>query len=233
MRIISDFRDYYDYVQTYSQSSDHKRLYIRKTQELKQNSIEYHQIINFIKKHEIFNIFINMNCSVRILCFCGRIYPQFVFKVYKVPNTHAFGYYDDIICYSISEIDSVVSQYFCDPRNSRKTEKYSFIRKSIVQYIQDIKKIKDFSIFRICSTPIISIDKNYNSYNVFLNPSLKEFKFHSIMDPYAVYQELQMFFSNYLIQEKEIITLSDESEIVKKGFDLKDSFRNTKNRLKK
>jgi len=59
-----------------------------------------------------------------------------------------------------------------------------------------------------------------------INPILRDWGFHTVIDPFTAFQEIQMFISGVLGgSEKETINLSDKNKIVEHGFDPKWSFR--------
>lgn len=66
--------------------------------------------------------------------------------------------------------------------------------------------------------------------NGILNPCLKDFGFERIKDGFSVFQDLSMYLANILIEQKPVATVDDKHRIEKHGFDLRESFRNTKRR---
>jgi hypothetical protein len=63
-----------------------------------------------------------------------------------------------------------------------------------------------------------------------LNPRLEDLGFDRIRDPFSAFQDISMYLSNILIEQKPTATINDKYRIPQHGFDLKESFRNTKRR---
>jgi hypothetical protein len=66
--------------------------------------------------------------------------------------------------------------------------------------------------------------------NGVLNPNLKEIGFDRIKDAYTAFQDISMYLSNILIEQKPVEKIDDKHRIEQHGFDLKESFRKTKTR---
>lgn len=63
-----------------------------------------------------------------------------------------------------------------------------------------------------------------------LNPKLKDYGFERIKDSFTAFQEISMYLSNILVEQKEIAQVEDKYRIEQHGFDLKKSFRKEKNK---
>jgi hypothetical protein len=64
-----------------------------------------------------------------------------------------------------------------------------------------------------------------------LNPSLSNYQWYKWMDAYQCFQEIQSFISGVLGKAETILPeTSNQTKIVKAGFDLKKSFRKPKNK---
>lgn len=62
--------------------------------------------------------------------------------------------------------------------------------------------------------------------HVMLNPSLAAFHMQSVIDPYQAWQDISMFIGGVMPgRQSPMVQLTDESRIVKAGFDTKYSFR--------
>lgn len=64
------------------------------------------------------------------------------------------------------------------------------------------------------------------------NCQLRQYDMHTQMDPYTIYQELQMWMGNLAEPRKPIPEVSNSDMIEAKGFDLKYSFRKAKSKKK-
>jgi hypothetical protein len=62
-----------------------------------------------------------------------------------------------------------------------------------------------------------------------VNPNLNNYKFYKVQDAFSAFQFIQTYISGVLgTKENDIIEVSNESKILKAGFDLKTSFRKDK-----
>lgn len=66
--------------------------------------------------------------------------------------------------------------------------------------------------------------------NGVVNPRLKDYQFDRIKDSNAAFQEISMYLANILVEQKQLPIIEDRYRIEQHGFDLKKSFKNTKNR---
>ena len=66
--------------------------------------------------------------------------------------------------------------------------------------------------------------------NGILNPRLTDYGFERKLDAIAAFQEISMYLANILVEQKEVAIIEDKFRIEQHGFDLKESFRNQKNR---
>ena len=69
-----------------------------------------------------------------------------------------------------------------------------------------------------------------NETNVIANPRLKDYQFERIKDSTTAFQEISMYLANILVEQKPVAEVEDKYRVEQHGFDLKDSFRNTKQR---
>lgn len=66
--------------------------------------------------------------------------------------------------------------------------------------------------------------------NGLLNPVLKDLGFDRIKEAFGTFQEISIYLANILVEQKTIDSVDDKHRIQQHGFDLKESFRNTKKR---
>lgn len=96
-------------------------------------------------------------------------------------------------------------------------------------YLDVIDAPKDKRLNDIHNHPIL-IDRAYfyntkDTNNVVINPILKDYQMHKVFDA----ETMWIMISNWLSKEKEIEdNRTDKEKIIGKGFDYKHSFRNTK-----
>jgi len=98
------------------------------------------------------------------------------------------------------------------------------------QFFEDWSGQND-ALFRELQIPIWVMTFNCGSKkNGIANPKLKDYQFERIKDSTTAFQEISMYLANILVEQKEVAVIEDKFRIEQHGFDLKDSFRNTKNR---
>lgn len=221
MRIISDFKDYYDCGQQYG--FDPKLIYNRKIEHI---DVEFN--ISGWFRH----------CSeLVIIGFCGKLYPVILIKTryQNIPET----------CYSIEDVDEFahtylskkdLGEYYTDYFN-----RFSYNEFGCRKYYEYLfSKVKDFaplhSLFIEHHTPIFSIIRSKKTslthgkfvYTLSLNIKLKDFYFYRVFDSYSAYQELSMYYGGVLGGIKEVVPdVPDKLLVEAKGFD-KYSFRKEK-----
>jgi hypothetical protein len=102
--------------------------------------------------------------------------------------------------------------------------------KRLLQFIGDIERnnTKWFNvIYDKYKVPVFYYSRERKE--LILNPVLNHLQFYRVLDAYQAYQELSVFLSNVSLPEKIIPTISNNDMIEAKGFDLKSSFRKSKN----
>jgi hypothetical protein len=215
MRLHTDFHDYYDNAIGYG--IDDNVHYNRFTKE-----IEIH-----IKSQFDFPRHRNTN----LLGFCGQIYP--FIKLTKFDRRY------DLYDYSWKDYKVVESfcAYSFEEYKSKKSEWKDFTDAfEYVDYSREIK-LKQFfidwdyqsdKIFLEHKVPIWIIKLDEAQNNGILNPKLKDYGFDRIKDSFMAFQEISMYLSNILIEQKETVSIEDKFRIEQHGFDLKKSFRKEK-----
>jgi hypothetical protein len=232
MKIISNFKDYYDSVGRYG--FDESIKYIRRTESIEVLTKDYFGPDTFhtrgwnnLGKHnKKFEAQSLHQCGIGdisgrsyILGFCGSLYKCISLETIDTFKKKLTG-----IFYDKSSLKDWVSLL--------RDSKYKILGRDIVEIfnvpIEYESRIKE--IFFKYKTPIFiltqSIIDSGGSHTLTINPSLKNFKFFQIKDPYSAFQEIQQYISGVLgVNVNPMATISNDSMIVKKGFDLKTSFR--------
>ncbi len=227
MKLITNFHDYYDTSIGYG-GINNDIIFKRKQKEIvierKNYTVDYNNYLKifdnidskyFYNYHDNYNykdkIFFNYN----ILLLCGKVYPIIEYKLN--------------FFYNFEEIKNIILE---DIKNKKiKVKNYYFNRKikNLEQFFKyNIDKEQLLKYHRFLKSPIILIKElnhNYKSIKIIVNPILKDIQFFKMIDSFQMYQELEMFISNFLIEIKPIIEVSDEVKRDKKGFDHK-SFKN-------
>lgn len=233
MRIISNFKDYYDSVQIHG--IDKTKHYIRKTITYDDESTEYTIVSNHVNKLTENKYYVNQlynSCITKyktdpnvfkynqvILFFCGKIFNIVIYKVYT----------DIVIIKNIEELhDLIISKGNKEIVNKwLKIKNYIYYFKSMKEeYIEffNIKENKQtLDLFLMFNSPCFCVD--VLNKTIITNPMLKDFKFYTTMDSFTTYQNISMYIDNFLIgPPKNLITVSDKIKIDKHGYN-KWSFR--------
>jgi hypothetical protein len=210
----TDFRDYYDHAIGFG--VDEKVHYNRFTKEVEivlktQNNWPLHH-------------------GAGLLGFCGFVYPYI--KLHKL---------NKLFSYSGEERAKVVEVCF-----AFSYEKYREKDKEWEELSHDFwhrsldTRIKQFfaewtfqsdAVFLEHKTPawVMNFSRG-KERNGIANPMLKDYQFDRIKDSNTAFQEISMYLANILVEQKEVAMIEDKYRIEQHGFDLKDSFRNQKNR---
>ena len=216
MRLHTDFHDYYDNAVGFGIDEN----------------VHYNR---FTKKVEIriklqFD-FPNHNYA-GLLGFCGEIYPFIELRKY--------GWEYD------KETDSVKSKiveryyaYNIEEYKNKKSEWYEFknLLPDYYDYSRDLDLKRFFSdwnyqsddIFIKNKVPVWTLELDRNRNESLINPRLKDYGFDRIKYSFTAFQEISMYLSNILVEQKEIAVIEDKYRIEQHGFDLKKSFRKNKN----
>lgn len=229
MRIISKHRDYYDTIQAYG--VDTTSTYIRKIEKLDSKSNETKLIYRLLFPEEHYlrrNISLHINdenfdiYDFKVIFFCGKLYPLFIFKKTIKENTRYFN------CYSIEDVDITIKKYGNKRIKSvwlNKKKKYTY---HFNRYVTKPVIEKRFNLILPTNT-LLDLHHTfevpyfiYSELNNTLefNPILKKYSFYKIHDTFTAYQEIDMFLSGILGgQSPKTIELSDSMRKAKHGFD--------------
>jgi hypothetical protein len=213
MKLYSNFHDYYDTAIGYG--IDNNVHYNRHTEEVE---------IKFNGKFPISSRFqTDCNRVTRILIgFCGELFP--VVKIEKLDNN--CGVIDCIYVYAVEEL---LLKDFQTVKQSKSNLWYfpTYTQKSLKQFLTDGRKHDD-SLFLEHKTPIWVSDLVDEYPRFILNPKLESYQFYRIKDAFTTFQEISMYLSNVLLEQKEIAAVEDKYRIEQHGFDSKTSFRKGK-----
>lgn len=166
-----------------------------------------------------------------ILGFCGFLYPFIHIRRYD--KKHEFDYVD--------EYDGrVVEEFYAFSVDDYRTTKDDWYDYSddfgfeddwrgvkLKQFFLDWSK-NDDGVFLEFRVPIWAMHFYSDGLNGILNPELKGFGFERIKDSFTAFQEISMYLANILVEQKPVAVVDDKHRIQQHGFDLKESFRNTK-----
>ena len=232
MRIISDFHDYYDCIQ--SSGQDLETIYFRKRKKVALNELPFPA---FRCKYSQSKVFFREI----IVGFCGKIYP--VLKI----NCRHYGEEDtEYFCYNVNEVDEVVrtnckkkeiaaylvrgsKKYWCEHSKYWYNEHR---RTFIEQFFNKCAEEQDaYNELFITSKSPIFVARYYSKiypkcqHSIIYNDSLQKIQFVRLFDPYMAFQEIYSYISNIAQPLKPIPDISDRDMLEAKGFDKKWSFR--------
>ena len=239
MRLISNFKDYYDGVQVLG-GHDDTLLYRRITETL---SLAKYQGNTEAQQVEALVVAKIPKCDAKddefhlervIVGVCGKLYLGVRHKVY-IDGTYPAKY--DIKYYYDSEI---LKKNFPD-FTKKKTHRYSWWSSDKHDTYPQLGLFTDNcdDLFVRLGVPVFIIDavaelgKNQWNNDVFnglliKNPSLKSFEFYKVLADYQIYQELEMYLGNVLVTRDEITVMTDKQKVSSHGFDPKYGFRTRK-----
>lgn len=217
MRIISDFRDFYDIGMTYGQDKD--LIWVRKPEEVKV-SVE-----TFGLKNHWFTITSknsrNFLCriSTSFLVFCGKklivyeakTYPGWHYKPESLMDT----FYTTDLERTHANFTKVTGEEFKTPFKEDSWKSLHERKAWLDSPGHDLHNQFDCPIIHIASKGI-----------VVKCPNLKDLGLHRVMDPYTTYQEIAMYISGVMgLSQCPTVEISDKSKVLKHGFDPRYGFR--------
>lgn len=234
MRIISSFKDYYDFVaKIYGE--DPKLIYRRMpdglhdTLSYTENDKTFWQALSSLmydrRKTEVYSWgkqSVAKNYDTCILV-CGKLYVlKYVLvdeatKKYEISEVLAINEY-------VNEIKDHHKDDFFNSGNWRFTQ---------LRTLDEASEDKYISIHKQFNSPIITFTREFKassySYNViaYINVCLLEYKFETKIDAFQMFQDIQMFITNHLTPEVVINEVEDKHKIQQHGFN-KQSFRHRK-----
>lgn len=246
MRVVSDFKDFYDVGMSTGQ--DLTLVYRRYRKEVETEvDIPYFSFSHPRRSRwDKYKVSDGFWFAMTAIGFCGKLYPVFEVNLPKHKGAKSKEERETRkFCFSLDDIDSYVRNYFkedeYDGWRAKGYVKYNpwpweYRRHVFEKFFEKYKidKIdKVVNIFEEYQSPAFSMrlekqkDGNWKKW-VVLNCCLKEFEFYRMFDPNQAFQEISMFLGNIAEPRKPIPEIDDETLCEAKGFDLKFSFRKPK-----
>lgn len=233
MRILSNFKDYYDGLQTPGETEP---LYVRRTEEkfnLPQEAFEgmkcqperryYVQNGPFDISNEYLRI--NQTCyEINYVGFCGKLYLALTRYYYPNPSGYPLQLVPNVyltperLLGGLNEKDLKVAHNALIMKGvTIKDEIYTI-------YSQFPKTLTSWQ-FENLAPVFVASQTRRDFWNFCENPKLATLGFASIVPPFEAFQELDMFLSNRANPEKDVKPIADQLLLQQKGFDSKTSFR--------
>lgn len=230
MRIISDFKDYYDSAAAYG--VDMERVYARKarTEIIKTKDCS---LITDMPRVDVL-IPARGPGAIRsrsekadgiLLCVAGKLYPfysRIVRPTYQNPyclNSFQKEFSNDVslCCYTDSSWfqDSYAAAEKWIKDNTGRD----------VSYINDMYK---------SPLVLIHVDKQVTThhhyketeFNVIVNPKLSDYNFAKVVDPYQMFQNISMYIDGVMsLSQEEAPKQTDKEKILSHGLDMRYGFR--------
>lgn len=212
MRIISDFRDYYDCVQKYDQ--ERSLIFIRNSQEPIKTDVSKTPL-NDSQLGWYGNFFHKIEYSV--LGFAGEIYPHITLSI-----RHRDTRITEHFCLTFEDVEYIISSEMT--KTYIKTWPKSLVKRILKKFFYINEGFKQF--FEEGRVPIWLISGSQpHKFTIELNPCLNELQFFRIVNTTQCYQYLSTYLNNVAQSEPKIPALSNDDMILSKGHDLKTSFR--------
>lgn len=242
MKIISNFRDYYDSILLYG--TDPKLLYYRNTDEIKFNLLDIYEKNKINVPHifkfdndfpynrgvDYFNKKINIATNYFYIFFCGKLYIGIYTTLTDLEKFNCSCYDDyvfNFIHYSVESLSKwIINKLGNEIKNNKEYIKYIKDITNELTYLYSNIKISN-NLFIKFNTPIFLIDK-FAWEDIIINPQLKSYDFMKVKNPFEAFQEISEYIGNIFgVPGNKIININDRSKIIKHGFD-KWSFRKMK-----
>jgi hypothetical protein len=221
VRILSKFKDYYDFAQPYYDGGENSVTFIREQKTYEKD------VDKFLVK--------DFSGDQRIAWKHPQAYVDFP-EVEEAlgGSTHAEQYFiaiaDQLVSFHKITLDSHRYEdfYFSTERGVKvfKINRYRSNKNTIPEILKtsDYKKVVELQ--QEFDSPIILIHFGSNKkIKIVVNPSLMEYKInHLLGDSKQIYQEIEMWLTNHNNKVVES-SITDKEKIVSHGFDKKTSFR--------
>ena len=218
MRIISDFRDYYDCIY----------------RDYEPNDVIFHRVQSKVDigkrgRGDFFQCGVEdkyFSFKTFSIVFCGKVYPGVRCGTAKSPFNYDFTY-----VYSVEDATKFFSERMDDKqwRHYNNTKSRLEICESNIR--ESMKSAKTYGEKALKLHPkeaIIEVQREHSDILGTVNSRLLNLQFYREMDAYTAAQELHMWLGAQAAPEKEIPKIDDQTMAEAKGFDKFSSFRNTR-----
>lgn len=232
MRILSPFKDFYDYVVS---EPDNKKFYLRETKDVVFNEDDHKKNpertilspISYEKLKETRMKFLHPfdKGYFSVVAFCGK------FRSYLIYENVLYWHYEDIPEKIIKKLQNQDNGRW-ESYKSEEYERYGWgqnplrdmLRYKKIGWVMDkhTKEPMNTNLNKIFDCPVLIIN-NASVRNIVLNPKLNELSFNKTITPTEAYQDIYNWIP---YNEPEVPKSPDDmSRYEAKGFDKKTSFR--------
>lgn len=233
MKIISRFKDYYDYIPQCYGGPDPKVVYVRKN----------------LKEPEDIGFGTTIDHGLKVVVKTDLIQPS-SYRFHKDDSLHfkllvvagkVFAIYADM------SVSNVVKYKLVDDLNQDEigryfAKKYNFYaRGSHLTYDEAVRGVFREDMLQLCKTlkaPVFTIRSferirnNSDGKSIVtidgVVPNLSEFRLANVYPAEQIYQDISYFMGNLINDSPDLappVKISDKDRIIQYGFDLKSSFR--------
>lgn len=245
MKIISKFKDYYDFMQMYGQ--DPNITYVRMPDVIDVPSLDEAMEDAWFRSRFNYNVLRELNLYSAVIGVAGRFYPIVYSREVDYHKTDAESRTSFPVClYSVEEVIEYVhnvrylskayKQRILEELKQNLSSKRKRFDVPLTSFFEFFSKHENEEIFKHFSTPVLVITPTYNGWKISTNVNLSKYKFGRVMEGFEAYTAIEFFlFSILKIAEPEIVDIADRYKIEQHGFG-KCSFRNKspgKNRKKR
>jgi hypothetical protein len=227
MRIISNFKDYYDSGRAYGEDTDN--VYVRKTLEMDGSDTPFSEALNeapwtMARVTKNYREFLP-----GFLLFCGYIYPFYRYSAMAGTNLYLWQASDvHDVFRSYMDPDEVTAYarngFNWNTRLTQKTVEEFFQQKFLEQNAINVHHDTNCPCVMLQATTEYVKDKRMlgrpRHVQMIQNPVLQDTGFYRVLDTYSAFQELSMFVGGVLRStENAMVNISNEDKIAKHGFD--------------
>lgn len=231
MKIISDFKDYYDSMRAYGEEPG--CIYQRHQKiiglESKIEELDYTYYISRSAFDERYT-----NCYSGFIAFCGFGYKFYALEGYGVSTKFI---YSSEVFYSLIDVDKLRKSFVISIRftPARLDNEFRFIPNNdeFIKHGTPVYAVVNKTWFDTQGkNPIKNVHNQpgvFHSAKLILNPRLTDFAFQQVIDPYQCWQHIHQFITNELNRDTEPTQVGDDRVMcITKGFDPVTSFRSGK-----